>query len=125
MQDAAQRHRCARLSSGFWSILLLPAGGKDDRGPSMGADPERLEHKFSSVHERRVFHDLLNPERADDADDQSNAQPEALEGEDVETEDWSWEAEDDFTLGQLFMCGVALDQSIIYVSRTPPVLLSS
>lgn len=72
----------------------------------------KLRHKLSSVRERRLFRDLLDPDNTEG----EGALPKALEDEDVENEDWSWEAEDDFTLGQLYTRGPMLDRGVIYVS---------
>ena len=71
-----------------------------------------VREKLSSVRERRLFRDLLDPENAIGS---SSALPTSLEDEDVEKEDWTWEAEDDFTLGQVWTRGPSLDRGIVYV----------
>ncbi|GJE86593.1 hypothetical protein PsYK624_026730 [Phanerochaete sordida] len=73
----------------------------------------KLRHKLSSVRERRLFRDLLDPDNAD-AEENESPLPKALEDEDEDNEDWSWEAEDDFTLAQVYTRGAMLDRGIVY-----------
>lgn len=67
--------------------------------------------KLSSIRERRLFRDLTNPHA-----DVVAPLPPTLEDEDVDKEEWTWEAEDDFTLAHVWPKGPTLDKGIIYVS---------
>ncbi|KAI0084709.1 hypothetical protein BDY19DRAFT_969672 [Irpex rosettiformis] len=65
--------------------------------------------KLSSVRDRQLFRDLCDPSL-----DLDTSLPATLEDEDAEKEEWSWEAEDDFTLRHVWPDGPELEQGIIY-----------
>ena len=68
--------------------------------------------KLSSVRDRKLFRDLCDPSL-----DLDTSLPAMLEDEDAEKEEWTWEAEDDFTLRHVWPDGPELERGIIYVSR--------
>jgi hypothetical protein len=98
----------------FFEVLKQVAVFRDSSSkPGVIMPGARVHTKLSSVRERRLFKDLLDPENASEC---PSDLPKALEDEDVESEDWRWEAEDDFVLGQAWPKGTSLDRGIIYVS---------
>lgn len=97
----------------FFEVLKNAAVHTNATKPGVIKSGARVRTKLSSVRERRLFRDLLDPENAVGS---SSVLPKTLEDEDVEKEDWTWEAEDDFMLGQVWYKGPSLDRGIIYVS---------
>ncbi|KAI0694972.1 hypothetical protein BC835DRAFT_1415147 [Cytidiella melzeri] len=65
--------------------------------------------KLSSVRDRKLFRDL-----SDSCGDLDTSLPEMLEDGDTDKEEWTWEAEDDFTVAHVWPKGPLLDRGIIY-----------
>ena len=97
----------------FFEVLKPAAVHSNATKPGVIKAGATVRTKLSSVRERRLFRDLLDPENSAAS---SSDLPKTLEDEDVEKEDWTWEAEDDFTLGQVWYRGPTLDRGVIYVS---------
>ncbi|KAI0766292.1 hypothetical protein BC629DRAFT_1539185 [Irpex lacteus] len=75
--------------------------------------------KLSSVRDRKLFRDLCDPSPFN-ATTEDASLPAMLEDEDTnangdgERGEWTWEAEDDFTIGHVWPRGPEIDRGIIY-----------
>ncbi|KAI0340394.1 hypothetical protein BDW22DRAFT_417871 [Trametopsis cervina] len=65
--------------------------------------------KLSSVRDRQLFRDLYDPYA-----NASTFLPTTLEDEDTDREDWTWEAEDDFTLSHVWPNLPEMEKGIVY-----------
>lgn len=96
----------------YFEVLKKAAVHSRTTKPGVFKSGATVRTKLSSVRERRLFRDLVDP---DDTAGSSSVFPKTLEDEDVDKEDWTWEAEDDFALSQVWYKGPSLDRGIIYV----------
>lgn len=79
--------------------------------------------KLSSVRDRKLFRDLCDPSpsSAFNTTTEDASLPAMLEDEDADANEdgergeWTWEAEDDFTIGHVWPRGPEIDRGIIYV----------